>query len=75
MSWQTPDSRKKPDREKDTVTQRFFTACLLVLGGVLALTLALDFLSRIWGWLLLVGIIAAALWMLYRAWQARRDRW
>ena len=57
-----------------TVAQRFFMFCLLILGGVIALTLAVDFLAKIWGWLLLLGLVMIAIWVTVVVVRARRDR-
>ncbi len=57
------------------ITSRFFRACLLVLGGVVALWLALELLAQFWGWLLLAVCIALMLWCAvaaYRYWWSRR---
>jgi hypothetical protein len=54
-----------------TLAQRFFMFCLLILGGILALSLALEVLARIWGWLLLAGCVWVAIVIL----RARRNRW
>lgn len=58
-----------------SATRRFFRACLLVLGGVLALWLALELLAQFWGWLLLATAIALVLWCAvaaYRYWWGGR---
>lgn len=55
--------------------ERFFQACVLILGGVLALWIALSVLAHIWGWLLLIAGIAllvAAGVVAFRWWRARR---
>ncbi|MBT9605912.1 hypothetical protein [Microbacterium sp.] len=78
MSWFEPDRNahgKKDEKEKETMTQRFFTACLLILGGVIVLVIALEFVSQIWGWLVLAAVITLAIWVAVRAIGARRDRW
>lgn len=58
-----------------TVTTRFFRACLLILGGVVAIWLALELLAQFWGWILLISVIVlvlcAAVWV-YRYWWGRR---
>lgn len=63
------------DKPKPLMT-RFFHGCLLLLGGIIALWVALDLLSRFWGWLLLVaavvGLIVALVW--YLRWR-RDQRW
>jgi hypothetical protein len=58
-----------------TLAQRFFMFCLLILGGILALSLALEVLARIWGWLLLIGLLVGCVWVAIAILQARRNRW
>lgn len=65
----------KGDKEPVTVVSRILGFCFAVLLAVIMLTLALELLAAIWGWLLLVAGIAAFAWIvavLYRRW---RDRW
>ncbi len=57
------------------LAQRFFDLCLLVLGGVIALWVALQFLAQVWGWLVLITVLVAALWALVAILRARRNRW
>lgn len=61
-------------RRSSTPT-RFFRACLLILGGILALWLALELLAQFWGWIVLIGVIVLA-WCAgiaaYRYWWGRR---
>ncbi len=64
-----------PEDTPTSLFQRFFRACLLFLGGVIALWLALELLARFWGWLLLLAGIALVLWCLvvaYRYWWGAR---
>jgi len=77
VSWLIPDGGKKKDdeKEKDTMSQRFFTACLLILGGAIALTIAIEFLAQIWGWLVLGVVVAIVIWILARVAKSRQDRW
>ncbi len=63
------------DNTPTSITARFFRACLLVLGGVLALWLALELLARFWGWLLLaagIALVLCAAVAVYRSWWGRR---
>ncbi|MCU1580040.1 MAG: hypothetical protein JWP19_2244 [Rhodoglobus sp.] len=63
------------DKEPKSIAQRFFDLCLLLLGGVLALWLALQFLAQFWGWLLLIAGIAGGIWLAVVIVRARRNRW
>ncbi|GAB3608369.1 hypothetical protein GCM10027414_04940 [Humibacter ginsengiterrae] len=54
---------------------RFFRACLLILGGVVCIWVALSLVGQIWGWLLLAAGIALMLWcavLAYRYWWGSR---
>lgn len=76
MSWFGDNDDKKNDEEKkDPMSKRFFTACLLILVGVIALWMALQLLAQFWGWIVLIGAIVLAGWIVYKVLQARRDRW
>jgi uncharacterized membrane protein YdbT with pleckstrin-like domain len=58
-----------------SMPSRFLRGCLLVLGGIVSLWLALELLSQFWGWILLVVGIALMLWcavVAYRYWWGRR---
>lgn len=54
--------------------QRFFRGCLYVLGGIVALWLALELLAQFWGWILLAAAIALAVWTSVVSYQLWRDR-
>ena len=54
---------------------RVFHATLLILGSVVAIYLALQLLSEIWGWLLLLAAVGAVGWALLRLRRYRADRW
>lgn len=53
----------------------FFHACLLVLFGVVALSVAIDLLSQIWPWLLTIGILIGGIAVGIAIWQDRRRPW
>lgn len=53
---------------------RFFRACLMLLGGVAALWLAVDLLAQFWGWLLLLVAIALVIFGVTVGYQYWRDR-
>jgi Flp pilus assembly protein TadB len=57
------------------LARAFFRGCVFVLLGVVALSVALALLSRIWLWLLLVAFITCALVVVARLLRWRRDRW
>lgn len=53
----------------------FFRTCLLLLGGVIALDLAVDVLRCIWLWLAIAGAVGLIVYVLIW-WLRRRDnRW
>lgn len=69
------DDTKKPDDEKpEPLMTKFFRACLLGLAGVILLCLALELLSKIWGWLLLIAAIGGLIWGAVWFVRWRRDR-
>lgn len=54
---------------------RFLRTCLMLLGGVAALWLAVDLLAQFWGWLLLLVAIALVVFGVavgYQYWLDRR---
>ena len=57
------------------MSKKFFTACLLILGGIIVLNLALQLLAQIWIWLVLAGVVALAAWIACRVWAARGGKW
>lgn len=64
---------KKDERPVPLMT-RFFHACLLLLGGIITLCLALELAAQVWGWLVLLAVLGlitcGVIW--YLRW--RRDR-
>jgi 1,4-dihydroxy-2-naphthoate octaprenyltransferase len=60
------------DEPSRSTTQRFFRACLYILGGIVALGLALELLAQFWGWLLLIGVVSFAVAATYRWWRDYR---
>ena len=61
------------DQSPKNLSERFFQACVLLLAGILALWVALQVLSRIWGWLLLIAGIALVLLLAVLAYRRWRD--
>ena len=57
------------------IAQHFFDLCLLLLGGIIALWVALQFLAQFWGWIVLIAALVAAIWALVKVLRARRNRW
>jgi hypothetical protein len=61
--------------ESKTVISKFVTACVLFLVAVVALTLAIDLLAKIWYWVALIaalaGVVAVVTWIVRR----RQNRW
>ena len=66
---------KHDDKENEPMSRRFLTACLLILGGIIALWFAVQLLAHLWGWLLLVAGLALAGWVAFKILQSRRNRW
>lgn len=63
------------DKEPVTIARRFLALCFALFSGVVLLYLTMWLLSQFWGWLLLVAVAVAAIWLLVRLLRARRDRW
>ncbi|MGW0056484.1 hypothetical protein [Nocardia nova] len=64
--------------EKDPVKDPFrwfLNASLLMLFSAVALTLAVQLLSQIWIWILLIAGTAACVGIGVAIWQARRRPW
>lgn len=61
--------------EPTTLARRMLAFCFAVLGSVILITLALELLAQIWGWLVLVGSLVGALWVLLQWRRNRADRW
>ncbi len=60
---------------KKSPTERLWHGSLLVLGSVVVLSLAVQLLTGIWGWLVVAGV-AVALIGLTRLWlHSRRSGW
>ncbi|WP_295103914.1 hypothetical protein [uncultured Microbacterium sp.] len=63
------------EQKPSTIVQRFFRACLLILGGIVALWLAVELLAQFWAWVLLISVIVLVLcvgvWA-YRYWWGGR---
>lgn len=57
------------------MASRILGFCFAVFVGAILLTLALELLAAIWGWLVLIGAIILALVLGIRIWQWRRDQW
>ena len=55
--------------------QWFFNACLLVLFGVVALSVAVHLLQGIWPWAVAIALIASALVVSVIAWRFWRRPW
>ncbi len=68
-------ANRPSDKEPTTMGQRILGFCFTFFLSVMLLYLAVDILESIWGWLLLVAGIIAAIWVtlvIYRRW---RDGW
>ncbi|CAM4364668.1 hypothetical protein NONI108955_22765 [Nocardia ninae] len=59
---------------KDPV-QWFFKACLMILFGIVALSIAVDLLIQIWPWVVGVGIVVGTVVVGAQLWRERRQPW
>lgn len=62
------------DGQSRSFIHRFFRATLLVLGGVIAITLALELLAQIWGWLVLIAVLGLVGYVAFVTYHWWRDR-
>lgn len=62
------------DQTPRRLSENFFRACVLLLGGITALYLAVSLLAAIWGWLLLVALLATLITAAVIAYRRWRDR-
>lgn len=58
-----------------TVLQRLVSACAVIAFAAFLLWLAVWLLQQIWGWLLLILLVAAVVTAAVAVVRARRDRW
>jgi uncharacterized membrane protein YdbT with pleckstrin-like domain len=70
-----PSHNQNEKEPKPTMSQSFFRACVLILFGVIAIAIAIDFIARFWVWLVIIAVVAAGVYfgLAYR--RSRRDRW
>jgi len=54
---------------------KLFHACLLVLGAMVALSLAMDILRCYWPWLAGVAGVVLGIWAVVWLVRSRRNRW
>ncbi len=66
---------KKDQKEPVTMAKRFMGFCSAVLVGIVLLYFAVQLLSVFWGWLVLLAVVAGAIYIVVRLLRARRDRW
>lgn len=62
-------------KEPVSMGQRILGFCFALLLGVILLTIALELLAAIWGWLLLVALVILVAALGIRYWRWRRDQW
>lgn len=61
--------------EPTTLARRMLSFCFAVLVSVVLLTLALQLLSQIWGWLALIAVLASGAWLAVKVRQWRSQKW
>lgn len=65
----------KDKKEPVSMAQRILGFCFALLLGVVLLTIALELLAAIWGWLLLLALVILAVAFGVKYWRWRRDQW
>lgn len=61
--------------EPSTLARRMLGFCFAVLVSVVLLTLALELLAQIWGWLALLAVLASAVWLAVKVRRWRSEKW
>ena len=61
--------------EPATLARRIMSFSFAVLVSVVLLTLALELLAQIWGWLALIAVLASAVWLAVKVRQWRSQKW
>jgi len=52
-----------------------FTVCLMLLGCVIALSVAVSLLAQIWPWIVGIGLLIVSIVVALRVSSERRRRW
>ena len=71
----SPETKKKGETAMKNPVQSLFSACLMLLGSVIVLGLALELLAHIWPWLLGSALIALAIWVAVQWAIAKNRKW
>ncbi|WP_120003349.1 DUF308 domain-containing protein [Nesterenkonia muleiensis] len=74
MTWLEPDT-KNTKKEDGSMAKKFFTACLLILLGLVALAWAVEIAIALAPWIIGAAVICGGIYWLIRAHNARRGRW
>ncbi|ASR04344.1 hypothetical protein [Gordonia rubripertincta] len=53
----------------------FARFCLVALFGAVSLTIAVDLLSQIWMWLVVLAVCGAVVWLAVLWWRSRSRPW
>ena len=61
--------------EPTTLARRMLSFCFAVLVSVVLLTLALELLAQIWGWLALIAVLVSGVWLAVKVRQWRSQKW
>lgn len=73
MFFDSPSGKDKKDPV--SMGQRILGLCFALLLSVILLTVALELLAAIWGWLLLLALVILAVSLGVKYWHWRRDQW
>ncbi len=61
--------------EPTTLARRMLSFCFAVLVSVILLTLALELLAQIWGWIALIAVLTSGVWLAVKVRQWRSQKW
>ena len=75
MSWLEPNDKDAKDEENKSMAKKFFTACLLILLGLVALAWAVEIAVALAPWLIAAAVIAGAVYWLIKVRAHRAGRW
>lgn len=71
----TSKDDKKEESPMKHPFEWLFTICLMLLGCVIALSVAVSLLAQIWPWIVGIGLLIVSIVVALRVSSERRRRW